>query len=223
MKTSDLKGAWTPAGTLPESFKKLPDDGNWKEVKDSLPGKKVNASQAPKVFVSLQPAELMLLRGEPNYALVVWDEAAVGEQHRQRRLPDGPDRHHLLPDVRALVLCARLHGTVDVRDREPARRVQADPARARAVARPRIGAGHDPGGRSDPARAGAADRAGEQDAGRRPKSPTRAGRRSSSRSRRRPSSARSTPTRTSSRSATSITCASRACGSCRAPPRVRGR
>ena len=23
---------WVPAGTLPESFKKLPDDGNWKET-----------------------------------------------------------------------------------------------------------------------------------------------------------------------------------------------
>jgi hypothetical protein len=72
MKASDLKGAWAPAGALPESFKKLPDDGNWKEVKASLPGKKVNASQAPRVFVSLQPAELMLLRGEPKYAPVVF-------------------------------------------------------------------------------------------------------------------------------------------------------
>src|SRR4030095_8312903 len=35
MKTSDLKGAWTPAGALPESFKKLPHDANWEERKGS--------------------------------------------------------------------------------------------------------------------------------------------------------------------------------------------
>ena len=49
-----MKGPWAPAGTLPESFKKLPADENWKDVKASLPGQKVSASQAPKVFVSTQ-------------------------------------------------------------------------------------------------------------------------------------------------------------------------
>jgi hypothetical protein len=55
---------------LPESFAKLPADANWKDVKASLPGKSVSASQAPKVFVSLQPAEMILLRGEPSYLAV---------------------------------------------------------------------------------------------------------------------------------------------------------
>ena len=32
-------GPWTPAGTLPASFSKLPADDNWKEVKSRLPGK----------------------------------------------------------------------------------------------------------------------------------------------------------------------------------------
>ena len=52
MKTTGIvKGPWVPAGTLPESFKKLPNDDNWKEVRDSLPGRKVSPEQAPKVFV----------------------------------------------------------------------------------------------------------------------------------------------------------------------------
>ena len=38
LKAADVKGPWTPAGTLPESFKKLPADDNWKDVKASLPG-----------------------------------------------------------------------------------------------------------------------------------------------------------------------------------------
>jgi hypothetical protein len=70
LKATDVKGPWAPAGTLPESFKKLPDDENWKDVKASLPGKKVNASQMPTVFVSQKPAELMLLKGEPAYMAV---------------------------------------------------------------------------------------------------------------------------------------------------------
>ncbi len=55
---------------MPESFAKLPADENWKDVKASLPGQKVSASQVPKVFVSFEPAELILLRGEPNYLAV---------------------------------------------------------------------------------------------------------------------------------------------------------
>ena len=70
LKATDVKGPWAPAGTLPESFTKLPADDNWKEVKASLPGQKVSASQVPQVFVSFQPAELILLRGEPNYLAV---------------------------------------------------------------------------------------------------------------------------------------------------------
>jgi hypothetical protein len=68
LKASDVKGPWSAAGTLPDSFKRLPPDDNWKEVKANLPGKPVKA--VPKVFVSLQPAELILLSGEPNYLVV---------------------------------------------------------------------------------------------------------------------------------------------------------
>ncbi len=68
LKASDLKGAWSAAGTLPDSFKKLPDEENWKDVKANLPGKQVR--NVPKVFVSNQPAELILLTGEPSYLLV---------------------------------------------------------------------------------------------------------------------------------------------------------
>jgi hypothetical protein len=68
LKATDIKGPWTPAGTLPESFKKLPNEENWKEVKAALPGKPLKV--APKVFVTLTPGELIMLTGEPNYLLV---------------------------------------------------------------------------------------------------------------------------------------------------------
>ena len=70
LKATSLDGAWTPAGTLPDSFKKLPADDNWAEVKAAIPGTKLAASAAPKVFLSTKPAELILLTREPNYLLV---------------------------------------------------------------------------------------------------------------------------------------------------------
>jgi hypothetical protein len=67
LKSTDLKAGWGPAGQLPESFKKLPAEENWKNVRDNVPGKK---GKPAAVFVSTVPAELILLQGAPNYVLV---------------------------------------------------------------------------------------------------------------------------------------------------------
>ena len=124
-------------------------------MKANLPGQKLSASQAPKVFVSLEPAELILLRGKPNYLLVqgakqlLWVSNTDSDVFRM-----GADRPGLFPRRRPMVLGARFHRPLDVRDADPASRLQADPARARAVARPGVGAGHDAGHRGRAARAG---------------------------------------------------------------------
>jgi hypothetical protein len=68
LKASDLKGPWTPAGRLPASFMKLPADDNWKDVRANLPGKTI--AHAPTVFFSTEPAELILVEGEPHYVAV---------------------------------------------------------------------------------------------------------------------------------------------------------
>jgi hypothetical protein len=69
LKAPGVEGPWTPAGTLPDSFAKLPDNDNWKDVRAALA-----AHQAPganqTVFVSKKPAELIQLKGEPVYAAV---------------------------------------------------------------------------------------------------------------------------------------------------------
>jgi hypothetical protein len=70
LRASAIEGPWTAAGDLPESFKKLPDDANWKEVKAALSVEKVDPSKTPKVFVSREPAELILLQGKPKYEKV---------------------------------------------------------------------------------------------------------------------------------------------------------
>lgn len=70
LKAPSVAGPWTYAGFLPDSFFKLPGDLNWNEVKGALPGKRIAASDAPTVFVTTTPAELMLVRGEPKYVPV---------------------------------------------------------------------------------------------------------------------------------------------------------
>src|SRR6185295_6500798 len=70
LKATNARGPWAPAGTLPASFKNLPAADNWTDVKASLPGTAISASQVPKVFVSVKPAELILLRGAPSYLAV---------------------------------------------------------------------------------------------------------------------------------------------------------
>jgi len=88
LKATAVQGPWTPAGTLPESFKKLPPDENWKEVKASLPGQKPS-DKTPTVLVSIEPAELILLTGMPNYLLVdgttdlLWVQNTTSDVFRQ--------------------------------------------------------------------------------------------------------------------------------------------
>ena len=70
LKATDVKGPWVYAGPLPDSFFKLPSDANFNDVKGALPGKRIAANQAPRVFVSTVPAEMILLGGEPTYVPV---------------------------------------------------------------------------------------------------------------------------------------------------------
>jgi hypothetical protein len=70
LKAAEVKGPWSPAGTLPGSFKKLPADDNWKDVKAALPGAPLAAAGVPTVFVSFTPAELILTSGEPKFSPV---------------------------------------------------------------------------------------------------------------------------------------------------------
>ena len=49
-----LEGPWRPVSRLPAAFFSLPDDENWKAVKEHIPGKQ--ATEVPKVIVSKEPA-----------------------------------------------------------------------------------------------------------------------------------------------------------------------
>ncbi|HET6956230.1 MAG TPA: hypothetical protein VFI56_06600 [Vicinamibacterales bacterium] len=69
MKAPAVQGPWTPAGALPDSFARLPNDDNWKDARAALGSQRTPATAEP-VFVSKKPAELILLRGAPVYAAV---------------------------------------------------------------------------------------------------------------------------------------------------------
>jgi hypothetical protein len=68
MKATDIEGPWTPAGRLPDGFLKLPDDDRWKNARAA--GGRSPAGAPPAVLVSRRPAELIQLRGAPNYVPV---------------------------------------------------------------------------------------------------------------------------------------------------------
>jgi len=64
LQNQNLTGPWDSVDQLPNSFTKLPAQDNWKDVKANIPGKEIE--QLPIVLVSQEPAELILLEGEPN-------------------------------------------------------------------------------------------------------------------------------------------------------------
>ncbi|HEX3186314.1 MAG TPA: hypothetical protein VHQ94_16070 [Pyrinomonadaceae bacterium] len=68
LRATDLKGYWSRAGKLPDSFSKLPEDENWKDVRANLPG--AAAKTLPKVYVTTDPTELIYIEGKPKYVPV---------------------------------------------------------------------------------------------------------------------------------------------------------
>ncbi|MEE4134878.1 MAG: hypothetical protein V2I32_02280, partial [Desulforhopalus sp.] len=60
-----VKGPWTPAQELPKSLMALPPDENWSSVREHLPGKRLSTPLT--VFISTEPAELILTQGQPTF------------------------------------------------------------------------------------------------------------------------------------------------------------
>lgn len=61
-----INGPWKPAASLPPGLSSLPADDNWADVRKRVPGKP--DKNPPAVFVSKEPAELILTKGEPAYS-----------------------------------------------------------------------------------------------------------------------------------------------------------
>jgi hypothetical protein len=65
LTTLDLEeGPWEGTVTLPADLSRLPKDDNWAEARKHIPGTLI---AAPKVFVTEDPAELIVIDGRPVY------------------------------------------------------------------------------------------------------------------------------------------------------------
>ena len=67
LKAENLNGPYSPAEKLPDSFKKLPMNDNWRDVLLAIPPQQLKPENMPVVFVSEEPAELIQTKGEPDY------------------------------------------------------------------------------------------------------------------------------------------------------------
>ena len=124
LKSTQLTGAWSRAGKLPDSFNKLPEDENWKDVRSNLPG--ANIKELPSVYVSAEPAELILIEGAPIYVPVpntqlLWVSNTESDLFRLGK--DGP---FLLPGNRQMVQRSHHQRTMDFRNTKTPRRIQND-------------------------------------------------------------------------------------------------
>ena len=62
-----LDGPWAPVDELPDSFSFLPQDENWAETLEHVPGRSIDGDDMPLVFTSTEPAELISMDGPLAY------------------------------------------------------------------------------------------------------------------------------------------------------------
>jgi hypothetical protein len=70
LSATDYRGPWRPVTQLPGAFNDLPNDKNFAEVKQHLPGIRIQEKDLPAIFVSTQPAVIILTKGKPTFSLI---------------------------------------------------------------------------------------------------------------------------------------------------------
>ncbi|WP_311027986.1 SH3 domain-containing protein [Mesorhizobium koreense] len=89
LTSKSLQGEWSPAASLPDPLSHLPDEDNWKDARTAVPPVPFPEGQAPKVFYSDKPAELIQFKGDPKYEPVPgtgleWVSNSDGDVFRAR-------------------------------------------------------------------------------------------------------------------------------------------
>jgi hypothetical protein len=72
--TNLATGGWEATTSLPADMANLPRDENWSETRKAIPGKPI---PAPKVFVALEPSELIVIEGRPVFSPISGTRLAV--------------------------------------------------------------------------------------------------------------------------------------------------
>lgn len=60
------RGPWAPASRLPGVFYTIPGDANFAKVRAQIPGRTIAPGDAPTIFVSTVPAEIIVTIGRPS-------------------------------------------------------------------------------------------------------------------------------------------------------------
>ncbi len=68
LTAADVNGPWTPTQDLPTSLNSLPANDNWAAVRQNIPAHA--PGPAPVVFVSTQPAEMIVTQGDPAFTSI---------------------------------------------------------------------------------------------------------------------------------------------------------
>ncbi len=106
--TDLLKGPWIPATELPPSLNTLPANENWAGVRKCIPGKV--AATAPKVFASVEPAELIVTDGAPKFEDIAGTKLASVSNTESVLLRDSQDGKFYLLDAGRWFSAADLRG-----------------------------------------------------------------------------------------------------------------
>lgn len=68
LTSKNLQSGWKPTNKLPADMSKLPSGQNFDDVKKQIPS--TGAAEAPTVFFSDEPAELILFKGKPVFSKI---------------------------------------------------------------------------------------------------------------------------------------------------------
>ncbi len=69
LRAKTLDGPWEWDSSLPRDFGKLPEDGNWEAVRESVPASRAGDDE-PTVLYSDRPAELIVTKGKPSLSTI---------------------------------------------------------------------------------------------------------------------------------------------------------
>ena len=94
LRSSDLRGPWSAAATLPKEMLTLPGQTQWEDLKDVLPAAATSANAViPQVFYSERPAEMILFDGQPSFVQIAGTQLKYAENASTYVFLYAPTKH----------------------------------------------------------------------------------------------------------------------------------
>ncbi|MGB8440136.1 MAG: hypothetical protein WCE26_12145 [Candidatus Acidiferrales bacterium] len=94
LRSSDLRGPWSGATTLPKEMLALPGQAQWEDLKDVIPAAATGANAViPQVFYSERPAEMILFDGQPSFVQIAGTQLKYAENASTYVFLYAPTKH----------------------------------------------------------------------------------------------------------------------------------